>query len=268
VRQAAAGGATVERRVAARGFALAGRPVRFELAPAGPGCGIRFNRAVRSRPCEAHVSGHATCLGSGQSRVAMVEHLLAACYGEGITDLQVRVEGGALPLLDGSAEPYRRLLVRAGRVSFGNGPEPLRLRRPVFVSLGARFVAVLPADRLTVNCAVDLPGVGQQFFRYRHSRASFARDLARARTFGPDSAATRPKTGRRKGLGFSLKSVAGFAYPAKRRFENEPCRHKTLDFIGDLGLLGRPLCAEVFAFRPGHRLNIALVRHLERSIEP
>jgi len=236
------------------------------LSPAGPRAGIWFNGDVRATVANARVSGHATCLGRGSHRVRMVEHLLAACFGLGVTDLAVETDGTELPIGDGSAEPYVRLLRRAGIVRYQEGPEPARLTRPVRVKEGARFMAAVPARGLVINCLTRFPEFGSQFCALTVTPASFIRNVARARTLvrtGISPAAL----GRKHGLRFRLKRVGRFVCAERWRFSEEPCRHKALDLLGDLALLGRPLEAAVFAHMPGHHLNIAFAREIERELE-
>jgi UDP-3-O-[3-hydroxymyristoyl] N-acetylglucosamine deacetylase len=178
----------------------------------------------------------------------------------------VETAGSTLPIGDGSAEAYVRRLRQAGIVEYETGPEPARLRRPVLEWRGTRFIAAVPARGLTINCLTRFPGFGAQFSSVAVTPASFLRDLARARTLARTSlcpAALR----KRLGLRFRLKRVGRFVCADRWRFADEPCRHKALDLLGDLALLGRPLEAEVFAFMPGHRLNIAFARRVEKELE-
>jgi UDP-3-O-acyl-N-acetylglucosamine deacetylase len=236
------------------------------LSPAGPGAGIWFNGHVQATPRNASVSGHATCLGRGRGKVRMVEHLLAACYGLGVTDLAVETSGAELPIGDGSAEPYVRLLTRAGIVRYKEGPEPARLKRPVLVRQGLRFIAAVPAKGLAINCLTRFPEFGPQFGALAVTPASFLRALAGARTLARTSMSPAA-FGKKYGLRFRLRRVGRFVCAERWRFRDEPCRHKALDLLGDLALLGRPLEAAVFAYMPGHRLNIAFAREIERRLE-
>jgi len=260
-------GATVARAVCLAGRDLHGRrQVSVRLSPAGPGAGIWFNANVRAALANASVVGHATCLGRGRRSVRMVEHLLAACYGLGITDLAVDTTGSELPLGDGSAEPYVRLLRRAGVVRYNKGPDKARLDRPVLVKEGLRFIAAVPAKGLTINCLTRFSEFGPQFCSLALSPASFVNKFASARTFVQIDAAPSVLR-RRHGLRFGLRRVGRFVCAERWRFRDEPCRHKALDLLGDLALLGRQLEAALFAFMPGHRLNIAFARKVERELE-
>jgi len=236
------------------------------LSPAGPGVGIWFNGHVQATAGNAGLSGHATCLGQGRHRVRMVEHLLATCYGLGVTDLAVETSGAELPIGDGSAQPYVRLFERVGIVRYREGPEPTGLKRPVLVKEGARFIAAVPARGLTINCLTRFPEFGPQFCSFALTPASFGKHIAPARTLARTHAS--PSALRKKlGLRFRLKRAGRFVCAERWRFTDEPCRHKALDLLGDIALLGRPLQAAVFAHMPGHRLNHAFVLKVEKELE-
>jgi UDP-3-O-[3-hydroxymyristoyl] N-acetylglucosamine deacetylase len=245
---------------------LGRRQVSVRLGPAGPGTGIWFNRGERAVLSNASVVGHATCLGRGRRRVRMVEHLLAACSGLGITDLAVDVGGAELPIGDGSARPYMGLLSKAGVVRYKKGPDKVRLKRPVLVKENARFIAAVPASGLTINCLTTFPEFGPQFCSFALTTASFASNIAPARTMAMTRVAPAVLR-RRLGLRFGLKRFGRFVCAERWRLGHEPCRHKALDLLGDLALLGRPFEAAVFACMPGHRLNLAFARRIEKELE-
>lgn len=260
-------GATVAATAGLTGRDSTGRGrASVRLSPAGPGAGIWFNGDVRAVVANAEASDHATCLGQGSQKVRMVEHLLAACFGLGVTDLAVETTQTELPIGDGSAEPYVRLLKKAGIVRYKDGPEPARLARPVRVREGVRFIAAVPARGLVINCLTRFPEFGPQFFAFAATRVSFLRTVARARTLA-QTGMSPVAFGKKYGLRFGLKRAGRFVCARRWRFPDEPCRHKALDLLGDLALLGRPLDAAVFAHMPGHRLNLAFARKVERELE-
>ncbi|MBN2537196.1 UDP-3-O-acyl-N-acetylglucosamine deacetylase [candidate division WOR-3 bacterium] len=252
-------GSALGRPVVLRGLGYrTGRPVTLRLEPGAPNSGIVFN-GRRADNCSARVVGHAVRVG----RAGMVEHLLAACAGLGIRDLAVTVDGPEMPLLDGSSLPYVRAFARAG-LRRAAAPEPLVLPGPVLVDAGAGFIAAVPADRPFFSCLAEAPEFGAAHVGLALTRARFVRELAGARTVAP--VAERPGTLRaRYRLRFALCRRGRFVAPRRSRMPDEFCRHKLLDVIGDLALLGRPLAAEVFARNPGHRLNLAFVRTLQEA---
>ena len=260
-------GATIARTAGFTGKDWLGRAnASVRLTPAGPGAGIWFNGHVQATVSNAGVSGHATCLGQGRHKVRMVEHLLSACYGLGVTDLAVETSGVELPIGDGSAEPYVRLLTKAGIVRYKEGPEPARLKRPILVKQGLRFIAAVPAKGLAINCLTRFPEFGPQFCSFALTPAAFIRNVAPARTLAQTDASPSA-IGAKYGMKFALRRAGRFVCAERWRFRDEPCRHKALDLLGDIALLGRPLKAAVFAHMPGHRLNIAFVREVETEME-
>ena len=260
-------GATIAKAAGFTGRDWNGRgKASIRLSPAGPGAGIWFSRSVRATAANAYVRGHATCVGPGRHGVRMVEHLLAACCGLGVSDLLVETTGTGLPLGDGSADPYVRLLSRAGIVRYKDGPRPARLKRPLLVKEGTRFIAAVPAKGLTINCLTVFPEFGPQFCSFPVTPTSFVHKVARARTLARTNMSP-VALGRKYALRFRLKRTGRFVCAERLRFRDEPCRHKALDLVGDLALLGRPLEAEVFAFMPGHRLNLAFTRRVEKELE-
>lgn len=237
-----------------------GRPVTLQLEPGAPGSGVVFNgrRAVGD---SVRAIGHAVRAG----RVGMVEHLLAACGAFGVFDMAVTVDGPEMPLLDGSSLPYARAFERAG-LRRTPAPAPLVLRRPVLVDAGNGFIAAVPARRPFFSCLAEAPEFGAAHVGLALTRAGFVRELAGARTVAPT--AERPGTLRaRYRFRFALCRRGRFVVPCRSRMPDEFCRHKLLDVVGDLALLGRPLAAEVFARNPGHRLNLEFVRIMQEACD-
>jgi UDP-3-O-acyl-N-acetylglucosamine deacetylase len=117
-----------------------------------------------------------------------------------------------------------------------------------------------------INCLTRFPEFGSQFCAFAAAPASFLRTVARARTLAQTSLSPAA-LGRKQGMRFRLKRFGRFVCAERWRFPDEPCRHKALDLLGDLALLGRPLDAAVFAHMPGHRLNLTFARKVERELE-
>ncbi len=224
-----------------------GRPCSAALHPARSGYGVRFNgvRATLDAVDDAR-------LATTVAGVSTVEHLLAALFALGVDDVEIRVEGGEVPILDGSAAPWADLPLE----SHPGTRRPLRPGGPVEVRDGAAFVRLEPAGRLELDVSVDFPGVGPQ--RYV---TDDPRDCLDARTFGwARDAAALHAAGRALGASPENVLVVDREPPASWRYPNELARHKCLDLLGDLALLGRPLVARVIASGAGHALHHALVR--------
>ncbi|MEO0025389.1 MAG: UDP-3-O-acyl-N-acetylglucosamine deacetylase [candidate division WOR-3 bacterium] len=250
---------TISKRITIHGWNRQGQPVRLELSPAPAGTGIVFNSQLRADIRHARVENHATVLAHNSCRIALVEHLLAACTGLGITDLNITLDRGEPPFADGSSLPFARRLQQAG---ITGSSKPFYLTGPVAVAAAGSLIIALPCPRLKISCLIDYPQTGPQFFSALITPGRFLREIAPARTFGPAGTELQPLL---KRLPFRVKIINRWLFPAKPRFDTEPCRHKILDLLGDLTLFGRPLRAEIFAYNPGHRLNLKLVRRLRKE---
>ena len=251
-----------------------GRTTSVRLKPGPADSGIVFNGQIPARLANAFVEEHLVGLRRGKDTVLCVEHLLAACYGMGIDNLQVEVTGGEVPFGDGSALPFVRILQAAGLKELKAPCATQSIVAPVIVSHGDGFVCGLPqdayrrpltADRKTecldINCLIRFPSraVGEQSIDFNLDRAGFCRELGPARTFGYWQEGKR-LPGWLKLLG-ELRD--GMLIPIKPRFPDEPVRHKTLDLLGDVCLLGRRLNARVIAFKAGHQLHHDFLKELE-----
>jgi UDP-3-O-[3-hydroxymyristoyl] N-acetylglucosamine deacetylase len=250
-----------------------GRSARVvvEPAPAGAGLGVVLGGQVRPL-ASLEMSGRdrSTTLrdpGSG-GRLRGVEHLLAALAGLDLWDAVLACDGDEVPVLDGSALPFARGIHEALEE---RAPPPalvpdVRLR----VEDGDAWIEVEPSDRLTLEVAVDFPHplVGEQSFVWNKDDGSFLEDLCPARTFGfLDELPRLRERGLAAGGGLDCALVfgsTGVLNPEGPRFGDEPVRHKVLDLVGDLALVGRPVHVRLAARRPSHALNHALVGALRR----
>lgn len=261
---------TLARMAARQGVGVhSGQPCRALLHPAAPGTGVVFRTPLGDvAACLATVESGSqrTLLRQGAAHVSTVEHLLAACWALGVDDVVVVVDAPELPILDGSALPWVQALQKAGLREGGGAVSQLRVRRPVEVRAGARSIRLEPAAELVlaVEIAFAEPGIGRQAGAFRLAPEPFAHRIAPARTFGPAAALPGLQA---QGLarGASLENTLVFAHGAVLnagglRFPDEPLRHKMLDLLGDLALLGRPLAGRVEARQPGHALTHALLR--------
>jgi UDP-3-O-acyl N-acetylglucosamine deacetylase len=217
-----------------------------------------------------------TTLGYEPARVGLVEHVLAALAGLRIDNCYVELDAPEPPGLDGSARAFVDALLGAGVVRQTERRPIWGVAEPVVLRVDGATLAIHPAERgsLTLSYFLDY-GPGAPIARQVHTQAltpsSFASELARCRTFILESEAEEL---RRQGIGsrttFSDLLVFGPHGPIgnRLRFANEPARHKVLDMVGDLSLLGADLCGHVVAYRSGHPLNVELVRALHQRIAP
>jgi UDP-3-O-[3-hydroxymyristoyl] N-acetylglucosamine deacetylase len=212
-----------------------------------------------------------TTLGDGKCAVATVEHLLAAMSAMGVSSAEVAVEGPEIPALDGSAQGFVNALRSTGTRLLSTQRAVLRLKAPVFLEVGHSSLVALPLDRFRVTVAVRFghPMVGSQVADIIVEPDTFERDIAPARTFG--FLAELPDLDR-AGLarGGSVDNALVFldaTTSSPLRFPDEPARHKALDVIGDLALLGAVPLAHIVAVRPSHRLNVEFARLLRQHGE-
>lgn len=248
-----------------------GRTVEMALRPAPEHTGIVFRRAdrrdvaIRAVLDEVTGTDHGVVLGDAGG-VQTVEHLLSAAWALGIDNLDVELSGEEVPAMDGSALPFVRALRAAGVREQGARREVLRVREPVWIVRDGAWAVALPAPGFSAAYVVtlDSPGLGDQAATYDPAQDVYEDTIAPARTWGyaRDADALR-----RRGLaaGASLENtlvIGGSGYLNPPRFANEPARHKLLDLLGDLALVGRAICGTIIAVRAGHGVHIALAQAL------
>jgi len=265
---------TINREAFVEGVGLhTGVHGRVRLLPAPPDTGVVFRRVdLDNFPIEAH--GHnvarvsyATSLMKQGVLLSTTEHLLAAIYSCGIDNIFIDVDNIEIPILDGSAEPFMRLLDQCGVRRLRRKRRYLKVLQPLEVIEGDRRVGIYPADEFRVRCYVDFrhPLVGQQKVEIAVGEDTFRHLLSRARTFCFERDITPL---REMGLirGGSLENAIVLTengvMNGPLRFPDEFGRHKALDLIGDLALVGMPLLARVEAHKAGHSLHTQLVSRL------
>jgi UDP-3-O-[3-hydroxymyristoyl] N-acetylglucosamine deacetylase len=268
---------TIQQPVRCEGVGLhSGQPVAVWLRPAEPNTGVRF---VKKTPAgdswlqatidEVSQTRLATSLGQGVSIVHTVEHLLAAISGMGIDNIVVELSASEIPIMDGSARPFVEAIVEAGIVRQSAPRSVMVITKAFEVRDGDGWISAEPASRLEIHNTVeyDHAAIGRQVFEYQdNGPASFAATLAPARTFGFLRDVEHLKASGYI-LGGSLENAvvvgpAGILNPEGLRWPDEFVRHKTLDLVGDLTLLGTALCGRITAFRAGHRLHAQFMTYL------
>jgi UDP-3-O-[3-hydroxymyristoyl] N-acetylglucosamine deacetylase len=266
---------TVQRPVEAQGVGLhSGVPVRIRILPAPPSTGIVFIRSDLdgfSIPASwRHVQkvSYATSLMRQGVLISTTEHLLSVFYSMSVDNAFVEIDNLEVPILDGSGKPFVELIRSAGIKQFRRRRKFLRIRRPVSVQQGDKRISIIPADGFLLTCDVfyDHPLVGHQVLDMEVTPERYAVELAPARTFGFEYELAQM---RNMGLirGASLENAVCFdrrsiLNPEGLRFANECCRHKALDLIGDLALIGKPVLGHVIAERAGHAMHYALVNKI------
>lgn len=211
-----------------------------------------------------------TELAGGEASVRTVEHLLAALAGSGVDDACIEIDGAEVPLLDGSAKVWVEAIAAAG-LSPSEASAALEeaiLAAPVTVRDGDAFVAAIPAPELRFTYGIDFPAypaIGSQWHSWTPSREPFAEAIAPARTFGfADQIEQLRQAGLIKGgsLDNALVCDRDRWLNPPLRFPNEPARHKLLDLVGDLSLLGTVPRAHFLAYKASHSLHVQLAKAL------
>ncbi len=269
---------TLRQVVSTTGIGLhTGDEVRLSLAPAPADCGVVFRRvdldpvaeipALTRNVCATRLS---TSLSSAGHRVSTVEHLMAAMAGLGVDNAYVDVSAPEVPIMDGSAAPFVNLILKAGLLEQKAPKKFVRVTRAVVVEEGDKVASFLPFDGFKVSFTIDYD---QPVFRERTAHAemdfatsSFVREVSSARTFGfiGDVDDLRSAGLARGGSLDNAVLVDGHKVlnSGGLRSEDEFVKHKVLDAIGDLYLLGAPLLGEFRAYKSGHTLNNAAARTL------
>ena len=265
---------TVQRPVAASGIGLHhGVPVNIRILPAPASTGIVFVRTDLDNfqiPASwRHVArvSYATSLMRQGVLISTTEHLLSVLYSMGIDNAYVEIDNLEVPILDGSGLPFVRLIEQAGIRQLRRKRRYLLIRRQVSVEDKHKRISILPDETFRLTCDTDYPDpVGRQSLELEVTPERYATEIAFARTFGWETDLNQMRD---MGLirGASLENAVCFTptgtlNPEGLRAPDECCRHKALDLIGDLALLGQPLLGHVIAECAGHAMHAALVTRI------
>ncbi len=265
---------TIKNEVSFEGIGLhTGRSAKVTLKPAARDNGITFTRSDKNTVIKAHVgsvidTAFATTIGQDGAKIRTVEHIMAALAGLGIDNIFIDVDGPEIPILDGSSTELISIILKAGIAKQGKKRPYLRIKRPVIFDDGNSKVAALPYEgrRITYSIFFNHYGFGEQRLSIEINEETFAREIAPARTFGFLKDIEYLRT---NGLakGGSLENAIilgeyGVLNSSGLRFKDEFVRHKVLDSIGDLAILGFPIYGHVIANKSGHSTNIKFLKKL------
>ena len=259
------------------GFGLhSGAPVKMRILPAPAGSGIVFRRVdldgfeVEAISRNVARVSYATSLMKKGVLISTTEHVLSAFIGTGIDNAIVELDNLELPILDGSAQPFVALIQKAGIRKQRRPRTYLKILRDLELREGNKFMAVYPAESYCVSYTINFPHplIGKETFTLELQDGEYLREIAPARTFGAreDERAMR-NMGLIRGASWEnciVLSGSGVENPPLR-FKDEFVRHKVLDLIGDLALLGKQILGNVVADRAGHAMHTALVSRLLRD---
>lgn len=261
---------TLARTASLQGLGVwTGAGIEVICRPAGPGQGIAFVRDGQRIPATVqHVVDAPNCTGlrAGKAEVFTVEHFLSAAAALGITDMTVECSGPELPLLDGSAMPFLDLFESAGLSGLGVVCEPIVLAEPVCVENDCARITATPASAARLGYWLNHPHplVGRQYACFWPDRMAYREELASARTFVTEEEANAliAEGWLKSGGEDNAVVVYRDGLSADPTLPQAFARHKLVDLLGDLWLLGRPLIAEVTGWRSGHRENAELARRI------
>lgn len=267
---------TLAKDVKLTGIGLhSGKKVTMKLIPAEADFGIQFIRTdiARSKMMKANAltvgtTENATTLGSGAEAIHTVEHLLGTLYGLGINNCLIEIDGPEVPIMDGSGASFVFLLKETGIKNLNKSKKFLVIVDTVRVEKDDKWAQFEPSQNLVIDSTIVFahPIIKTQQFNFEFSCESFISDIARARTFGFAKDVDMLK---RKGLikGGSLDNAVVLddfkvMNPEGLRFRNEFVRHKILDTIGDVSLLGYEIAGKITTYKSGHNLHNLLCRKL------
>lgn len=267
---------TVGQDISCEGVGLhSGQPARLTLRPASPDTGVVFLRQHDGQTVWVGASVRnlvptqlCTAIGVNGTQFKTIEHILSAFTGLEVDNVLVELDADEVPVMDGSAADFVHLIRRAGVVAQNRSQPILSITHPIEVAEGDRMVRIEPSptSRITYSIHYEHPLIRTQQYVYDGSVSSFENDIARARTFGFLNE-VEALWARGLGKGGSLENTVvltddDILNESGLRFENEFVRHKVLDLLGDLALLGVPILGHLIAERSGHALHTKLVESI------
>ena len=269
---------TIKNSISCEGIGLhTGKPVRMKLNPAPTDTGVVFIRIDRANAgisaigANTAATSYATTLSQNGITVSTVEHLLAAFSGLGIDNVFVEIDAAEVPIMDGSAAAFVRLIAEAG-IQTQDALQPvLKVVRPIFVREGNKQLAIWPAETSSISYFIDFnhPMLKEQSLQYQPSEESFLREVSDARTFGfLSDVQMLHANGLAKGGSMDNAVILGEDSVLNKdglRYQDEFVRHKILDLIGDLSLVGMPVIGHVVAHKSGHGMNAQMTSKLLSS---
>ncbi len=258
---------TIKKPVEVVGIGLhKGEPIKLRLEPLGSDAGIVFYRedlalSIPLSPSSVIDTQMATVIGNEKGYISTIEHFLSAVYAYGIDNLRVVVNGNEMPIMDGSAASFCLLLDEAGIQIQDKPKKVIRVKRKVEVREGEKFVRLEPSDEVRFDFEIDFehPVIGRQSQSYSFGTRPFIQEIARARTFG-FARDIQYLQSMNLALGASLNNAIGLddekvLNPEGLRFDNEFARHKILDAMGDMMVMGHNVLGAYSSFAGSHKLN-------------
>jgi UDP-3-O-[3-hydroxymyristoyl] N-acetylglucosamine deacetylase len=264
---------TIKRSVEAIGIGLhKGVPVKLRLEPLGENSGIIFYRSdkgvsVPLSPENVVDTKMATVIGKNDVLISTIEHLMSAVYAFGIDNLRIVVDNDEVPIMDGSAISFVMMIEEAGIKELDAPKKFIKITKEVTVKEGEKFATLKPSEKISFNFEINFahPVIGNQKYEFNFSTKNYIEEIARARTFG---FLKEVQYLRSIGLALGGSLENAIVLDEKKvlndslRFEDEFVRHKILDAIGDMSLIGANFIGNYEAFASGHHLNHLLTKKL------
>jgi len=272
---------TLRRSVSCCGVGLhSGRTVNLSIKPSSENKGIRFFRTdiLPNEHIQAHMdmvvdTRLATTIGNDYFHVSTTEHLMAALHGFGIDNADIELDSAEVPIMDGSAEPFFQLIKTSGKKKQNSLKKILRITQPITYTDGDKLITISPYNgfKVTGEICFDDAVIEKQKFSFELSTEKFGKEISRARTFGYIEQ-VEELWANGLALGSSLENVIAIHWNRKSvlnedglRFDDEFIRHKVLDLVGDLALLGCPLLGHVESYKAGHTEHLHLMKTIAAS---
>ena len=257
---------TIKKTVSCNGIGLhSGERSFLEFRPASEDNGIWFiNNGKRISAVPDNVTN--TQRGTTLSTIWTVEHVLSAVYGLGIDNIEIYIEGCEPPAMDGSAKVFTELIKSAGIVSQEGDPRDICIAEQIKVESGGSYISIEPMDRLLIEATIDYSPsfVGIVSAKFDEDADDYEKEISHARTFGfLKEVEELKKHGLAKGATFeNAIAILENSYSVPLRYADELARHKILDILGDVALVGGRIKGKITSYKAGHKLNIALARRI------
>lgn len=274
---------TLKKTISCCGVGLhSGRTVNLSIKPSTVNSGIRFFRTdidsgsfVRAHMDMVVDTRLATTIGDEKCTISTTEHLLAAMKGYGIDNADIEIDSPEVPIMDGSADPFFTLLKKCGKLRQSGLRKVLRITKPICYIEGDKKISIKPYDGFMVTGEIDFDDtlIKTQKYSINLYADRFAKEISRARTFGYVEQ-VEELWANGLALGGTLENVIAIHWNRKSilnedglRFENEFIRHKVLDLVGDMALLGCPVLGHVEAYKAGHTQHLGLMKAISNNPE-
>lgn len=248
-----------------------GKAVSMTIRPAPVNTGIVFirtdlNQSIPVNPLTITPNARATILSSQNAKILTPEHLLATCFALGVFNLRIEIDQEEVPIMDGSAWDFMQLFETAGMIEQNIPIQPLIIQKPILLKESDMMILVLPSPHFHITFAIEYSHafIGKQVLSLPITHQTFQSDIAKARTYGfYNEIKPLIEQGLAKGGSFDNAVIIDEThYMSELRYPDELVRHKILDLVGDLAVVGRPIHGHFIGVKSGHAMNAQLVKTL------